>query len=299
MACSSHDAARLRPLLLLAAIPLLALSACVTVAPIVPSPSATAGPSPTSGAAGSPTSYGRHATTGPVPRDPDSTATPLPLDTLVVLTGHATADNGATATVTAIVHAPRSLDDPGAGRVVKAMTASCLGEVDRSVLTEVRATLVTVDYRSTLLRGHWPIDLPLALGPDSTSAFVTAAGDPGVTQEQVLPAHPSATDYLPNCLRPAFMTIGASGSVYLAEYFDPINNIGLDNATFWGHLRYGFSSPYVLFNARRVTFDHCEEQLTALGSSKLGINPDFGIDTGSGDDPAVGDSCLVGGLTGH
>ena len=291
MACSPFDGARRRAILLLVATaPLLALAACVAVAPAPPvSPVASE----------SPTVDERRSTPAPPPRAQDPTAAAFPLDALVVLTGRATADNGATASVKAIVHAPRTLDDAGAAKVLKAMTVACPGEVDRSVLAGVHATLVTVDYSSTLLRGHWPIDLPLSLGPDSTSAFVAAVGDPGVTQEQVLPAHPSPTDYLPNCRRPAFMTIGASGSVYLAEYVDPHNNISLDDGTFWGHLRYGFSSPYTLFSARRVSFDHCEEQLTELGASKLGDNPDFAIDTGAGDDPTAGDSCLVGGLTGH
>lgn len=220
-------------------------------------------------------------------------------DVLLVVTGHATADNGATAMVTTTVHEPLSIDDAAAAPMLDAMTAFCTGEVDRAVLHDVDARLVRVDDRATLLSGVWPIDLPLAIGPDSTSAFVTAAAGGGVFQQQVLPAHPDPADYVPHCLEPAFLTMGSSGSVYLAEYIERANNIGLDNATFWGHLRYGFTTPYDLFTAQRVTFDHCTSQLTALGTARLGDNPDFRVTTGPDDNPGLGDTCVAGGLTGH
>jgi hypothetical protein len=220
-------------------------------------------------------------------------------DVLLVVTGHATADNGATASVTATVHAPLSPDDPAAAEMVSRMAAFCAGEVDRGVLSDVDSRLVRVDDRSTLLSGTWPIDLPLALGPDSTSAFVTAAAGGGVFQEQVLPADPDPADYVPRCAEPAFLAIGRSGSVYLAEHFEKTNNIGLDEATFWGHLRYGFSTPYDLFSAQRVTLDDCTFTLTALGTAHLGDNPDFRVTTGPDNDPGLGDTCVAGGLTGH
>ncbi|MDP9028307.1 MAG: hypothetical protein M3N46_12310 [Actinomycetota bacterium] len=289
MACSPGTRARRAGLLLATATVLASLTACVSSPPAPPGRASSAPAIPRS-------------TLGPNSQPSTSTsppsATPPTADILVVLTGHATADNGATATVTATVHAPLGIDDPAAASMLNAMTAFCAGEVDQGVLADVDARFVRVDDRTTLLSGIWPIDLPLALGPDSTSAFVTATGG-GAFQEQVLPAHPIPADYVPRCAEPAFITIGRAGSVFLAEHFQRINNLGLDNASFWGHLRYGFATPYSLFSVQRVTFDHCTYQLTALGAARLGNNPDFRLTTGPDDNPAMGDSCLVGGLTGH
>ena len=285
MACPRRTCARRAVLLLAVTAALIPLAACVATSPIRPDPS-TAPALP-------------HRVAIPDPRASPSPISPAgAADILLIVTGHATADNGATATVTATVSAPLGIDDPAAASMLRAMTGFCSGEVDRGVLAAVDARLVRVDDDSTLLSGVWPIDLPLALAPDATSAFVTAAGG-GVFQEQVLPAHPEPGDYVPHCAEPAFLTIGGSGSVFLAEHIEAPNNIGLDNATFWGHLRYGFATPYDLFAEQRVVFDHCTYRLTALGTTRLGDNPDFRVTTGPDDNPGLGDTCVVGGLTGH
>jgi hypothetical protein len=276
--------ARRAVLLLAAAGALLGLAGCIAVD--------TTSPTPSSG----PAIPHRVA----IPRaTPPPSPSGLPDDTLLVVTGHATADNGATANVTAVVHAPLALDDPEAATMLTRMATFCAGDVDRGVLSDVDARLVRVDDRATLLSGIWPIDLPLAALPDATSAFVTAAAGGGVFQQQVLPAHPGPADYVPHCAEPAFLWVGGAGSVIYAEHIETGNNIGLDNATFWGHLRYGFATPYDLFSAQRITFDHCTSRLTALGTARLGDNPDFRVTTGPDDDPALGDTCVAGGLTGH
>jgi hypothetical protein len=264
VACSPRRSAP-RAVLLLAAMGVVgAIAGCVPVVTTPPAPS----PGP---------AIPHRIAIPPAPKPPSPTA--LANDTLLVVTGHVTADNGATANVTAVVHAPLDIDDQAAAPMLTAMTSFCAGEVDRGALLDVDARLVRVDVRSTLLSGTWPIDLPVALGPDSTSAFVTADAG-GVFQEQVLPAHPGPADYVPRCAEPAFLTIGRSGSVYLAEYIEKTNNIGLDNASFWGHLRYGFATPYNLFTAQRVTFDHCGYTLTALGTARLGTTPTSGLRPG-------------------
>lgn len=217
---------------------------------------------------------------------------------MVLLTGQVTADNGATATVTAVVHRPLGPTDGAAATMVSRMTTVCDGEVDAGVLASEQAMMVRVDYSSTISSGTWPADLPLALYPDATYAALVAAGDAGVVQKELLGANPAPGDYVPNCSQPAFLTVGQSGSTFAAEYIDPAQGAGLSNSTFWSNLQYGFVTPYDLFANQRVTFAHCTDTVTALGQSLMGSSG-FGVTIGPDGNPTLGDSCLVGGQTGY
>jgi hypothetical protein len=217
---------------------------------------------------------------------------------MVALTGQVTADNGATATVTAVVHRPLASTDAAAATMVTRITTICDGEVDAGVLANEQAMMVKVDYSSTITSGSWPADLPLAVYPDSTYAELVAAGDPGVVQKELLGANPSPGDYVPNCVQPAFLTVGQSGSTFAAEYIDPSQGAGLDNSTFWSNLQYGFVTPYALFGNQRASFSHCTDTVTALGQSLMS-NSGFAVSIGPEGNPTLGDSCLVGGQTGY
>jgi hypothetical protein len=217
---------------------------------------------------------------------------------MVSLSAQVTADNGATATVTAVVHRPLASSDGAAAAMLTRMTTVCDGEIDAGVLASEQAMMVRIDYGSTISTGTWPADLPLALAPDATYADLVAAGDPGVVQKELLGANPSPGDYVPHCAQPAFLTVGQSGSTFAAEYIDPAHAAGLTNSTFWSNLQYGFITPYALFANQRVTFANCTDTVTALGQSLMGTSG-FGVSTGPDGDPALGDSCLVGGHTGY
>jgi hypothetical protein len=217
---------------------------------------------------------------------------------MVSLTAQVTADNGATATVTAIVHRPLAPTDGAAAAMVSRMTTVCDGEVDAGVLASEQALMVKVDYSSTISSGTWPADLPLAVYPDATYADLVAAGDAGVVQKELLGANPGPADYVPHCVQPAFLTVGLSGSTYAAKYIDPSQGAGLDNSTFWSNLQYGFVTPYALFPNQRATFAHCTDTITALGQSMMGTSG-FAVTIGPEGNPALGDSCLVGGQTGY
>ncbi|HEY4151873.1 MAG TPA: hypothetical protein VGM38_00990 [Pseudolysinimonas sp.] len=242
---------------------------------------------------------GSSSTPGSASATPSPTPTVvLPADTMVALTAQVTADNGATATVGVIVHKPVASTDATVAAMVTRMTTVCDGEVDAGVLASQKAMMVKIDYSSTLASGTWPTDLPLALNPGAGYAELVAAGDPGVVQKEILGANPSPGDYIPHCAQTAFLTVGQSGSVFAAEYIDPSAGAGLDNSTFWSQIQYGFITPYDLFPHQRVTFAHCTDTLTALGQSLMGPSG-FNVVTGPDDNPALGDSCLVGGLTGY
>jgi len=232
---------------------------------------------------------------------PTASPTPtiaLPADAVLSVTAQVTADNGATATVTAVVHRPLASTDAAATTMVSRMTTVCDGEVDAGVLVSQKAMMVKIDYSSTISSGSWPADLPLALYPDATYDELVAAGDPGVVQKELLDPHPQPGDYVPHCLQPAFLTVGQSGSTFAAEYIDPSQAAGLDNSTFWANLQYGFVTPYALFPAKRVAFAHCTDTVTALGQSLKGSSV-ISVSIGPDGNPALGDSCLAGGQTGY
>jgi hypothetical protein len=248
---------------------------------------------------GSPSSSSTESASGSAA--PSASPTPtisLPADAVLSLTAEVTADNGATATVTAVVHRPLAPTDAAAAAMVTRMTTVCDGEVDAGVLVGQKAMMVKIDYSSTVTRGSWPADLPLALYPAATYDELVAAGDPGVVQKEVLDPNAGPGDYVPNCLQQAFLTVGQSGSTFAAEYIDPSQAAGLDNSTFWAALQYGFVTPYPLFPAKRVTFAHCTDTVTALGQSLKGSSV-ISVSIGPDGDPTLGDSCLAGGQTGY
>ncbi|MES1170573.1 MAG: hypothetical protein ABUL47_07795, partial [Leifsonia sp.] len=193
---------------------------------------------------------------------------------------------------------PLAPTDAAAATMVSRMTMVCEGEVDAGVLASEQALMVRIDYSSTIVSGSWPTDLPLALYPDATYDELVAAGDPGVVQKELLDPNPQPGDYVPNCLQPAFLTVGQAGSTFAAEYIDPSQGGGLSNSTFWSNLKYGFVTPYALFPDKRVTFAQCTDTVTALGQSLMGSSG-FGVTIGPDGNPTLGDSCLVGGQTGY
>lgn len=263
-------------IVVLAATPLL-LTACD------PGGSPTDSPTATASASQSPAPAETAATSDPTP---DA----VPDDAVLVLTGTATAGNGAVARFRLVVHAPAPFSADIAADGWTATTAWCAGEIDDPTIASQQFSFTDVDVKLTVTSGSWPAGTRLLLLPLPSEDATLAATVPLVHVDQ--PTLFGQASPVPHCAQPVLIEGPGSGTFYVGIRGDADGSGGVPAFHSWANRKYGLNAnlPGTL-GTSDVTFSGCEAEITQLGA-------DLGAPTPQWQERFEPAFCVVGGATG-
>lgn len=181
-------------------------------------------------------------------------------DVVFVVTGTATADNGAVMDLSLQVHQSQNWNASGSTQQAT-MTTACAGGLDAGIYEQGLWSFTTIDVEAVLRDGPaWPANRRLFVAPTATYVMLATSGFPADDDEV-------SSDTL-RCRRDKVMDAPGTGSLVMGLNGDSDAVGASGNFTRWANHNYGFVGVRVAGQSAAsagITLSDCTAHVTDLG----------------------------------